>query len=100
MAAYDFLDGLEQRGVRPEQGAVDRVTAESRESRDRTPCGYFRNMQTVIEAAFSLKLGQAFHRGGLILYDCAAFPPDCAFLGPLKQTDDPYQEIQLIYVLD
>lgn len=52
MAAYDFLDGLEQRGVRPEQGAVDRVTAESTESRDRTPCGYFRNMQTVIEAAF------------------------------------------------
>lgn len=27
-------------------------------------------------------------------------PPDWAFLEPLKQTDDPYQEIQLIYVVD
>lgn len=31
MAAYDFLDGLEQRGVGPEQGAVDRATAREAE---------------------------------------------------------------------
>lgn len=101
LAAYDFLDGLEQLSVGPQQGAVDRVTAESSGAERKRHTVTSEILQTVIEAAFeALKLGQAFHRGGLILYDCAAFPPDCAFLGPLKQTDDPYQEIQLIYVLD
>lgn len=94
LAVNDFLDGLEHPGVGPQQGAVDRVTAESRKAVRK--CNTVTS-QTVIEA---LKLGQAFHRHGLILHDCGAFPPDCAILGPLKQTDDPYQEIQLIYVLD
>lgn len=41
LAAYDFLDGLEQPGVGPQQSAVDRVIVERRE---KTPHGHFRNI--------------------------------------------------------